>query len=202
MVEGKLISSKRSKLYIKAVCIILAVFSVYAFYMTRLDAFIYATLFFVIVVILLFLNFGKLADEVYDCGDSLLVKMGGKSEEVSLANIQKIDSAKGANHIVISLTEPGKFGSKFVFFTPDLHKPSVLGLFQKHPLAEDLMRRAKSASSRAREGNGTMKTLFCPCAPKTTFERVGRNALHHSADHFSGAMRRILQETQNEPYGC
>ncbi|GHT96067.1 hypothetical protein AGMMS49545_20170 [Betaproteobacteria bacterium] len=134
----------------KALLIILAVFSGYVFYVTRADAFIYAALFFVVGVLLVFFGPSRFADEVYDCGDFLLVKRGKKSEELSLANIQKVTSAKmkGSAIITLFLIAPGAFGKKIAFIVSSSYRLTVVGAFKTHPLAEDLTRRVRQAQAK------------------------------------------------------
>lgn len=57
--------------------------------------------------------FPKLVDEVHDCGDSLLVKNQGATEQVPLANIQNVNAQQF--WITLQLVRPGKFGSEVSF---------------------------------------------------------------------------------------
>ena len=60
-----------------------------------------------------------LVDEVYDCGDSLLIKNGGREEMIPLSNIMNVSAITLMNpqRITLRLVRPGKFGSE-VSFSP------------------------------------------------------------------------------------
>jgi hypothetical protein len=155
MAEGKLISSKviafdESPLYVKAIVIIAAVFGGYVFYgvLGGWGFFLGA-----LMLLPLFVH-SKYADEVYDCGNFLLVKKDGKSEEVALSSIQKVTFFRpwrGAPIITLFLREPR--GKRIIFaivLTTGFWAP-LTSLFKRtHPLAEDLTRRARFAVSRER----------------------------------------------------
>ena len=55
-----------------------------------------------------------LVDEVYDCGDFLLVKNRGKEEAVQLSNIININTNMSVkpSRITLKLVKPGKFGAE------------------------------------------------------------------------------------------
>lgn len=87
-----------------------------------------------------------LVDEVYDCGDSLLVRNRGEEERVALANIMNVNASMNMNppRITLRLVEPGKFGGEIAF--------SPIGGFSFNPLArnkiaEDLIDRVHRARS-------------------------------------------------------
>jgi len=85
-------------------------------------------------------------DEVYDCGDSLLVKKAGQEEMVPLSSIININEQ--TTMITLRLVRGGKFGTD-ISFSPSKHSP--LGLvpfkFPKNEVAEDLIIRVDRARS-------------------------------------------------------
>jgi len=85
-------------------------------------------------------------DEVYDCGDSLLVKKAGQEEMVPLSSIININDQ--TTMITLRLVRGGKFGTD-ISFSPSKHSP--LGLvpfkFPKNEVAEDLIIRVDRARS-------------------------------------------------------
>ncbi|MCL2020528.1 MAG: hypothetical protein FWG81_00090 [Betaproteobacteria bacterium] len=85
-----------------------------------------------------------LVDEVYDCGDSLLVKNRGIEERVALANIMNVSSSTNVNpsRITLRLVKPGKLGSE-ISFSPAA--PFTINPFAKIPVAEDLIVRVDKA---------------------------------------------------------
>lgn len=88
-----------------------------------------------------------LADEVYDCGDFLLVRKSGDEDRVPLANIVNVNFAMNMRpaRITLTLETPGKFGSEIVFALP----PKLyLSPFPKSELAADLIARAHAARGR------------------------------------------------------
>ena len=88
-----------------------------------------------------------LADEVYDCGDALLVKNRGEEELVPLSNIMNVSASTLVNppRIALRLITPGKFGSEIAFSPITGFR---LNPFAKNPVAEDLMLRVHQAASR------------------------------------------------------
>jgi len=90
-----------------------------------------------------------LADEVYDGGDYLLVKMRGEEERVALANIMNVSAATTSNplRITLRLIKPGRFGPE-ITFAP--HTPLSFNRFAKNVIAEDLIVRAHEARLRSR----------------------------------------------------
>lgn len=91
-----------------------------------------------------------LADEVYDCGDFLVVKNRGLEERVPLSNIMNVSASMNMNprRITLRLVAPGKLGQE-ISFSPAA--PFTRNLFAKNPVAEDLIVRVdKARSKRAR----------------------------------------------------
>jgi hypothetical protein len=87
-----------------------------------------------------------LMDEVYDCGDSLLVKNGGQEQSIPLADIINVSVSTNTNppRITLKLANPGTFGSD-VSFSPAC--PFSLNPFAKNPIAENLIQRVDQARS-------------------------------------------------------
>lgn len=82
-----------------------------------------------------------LMDEVYDNGDSLIVRNAGLEEIIPLRNIENVRSSlqNRPPRITISLKQPCQFGKEVSFFPP-----RTFVLFGQHPLAVDLLKRAKA----------------------------------------------------------
>jgi hypothetical protein len=87
-----------------------------------------------------------LMDEVYDCGDYLLVKKGGQEDTVLLSNINyvRFSNARGGAQprIRLSLDAPGKFGAE-ILFAP-LQNPFAP---RTNGVADDLVARVNKARS-------------------------------------------------------
>ena len=85
-----------------------------------------------------------LMDEVYDCGDSLLVKNGGREERIKLSEIIGVSVSTLVNppRVTLRLARPGPFGSE-IAFSPA--RPFTLNPFAKFPIAEDLVVRVDRA---------------------------------------------------------
>ena len=85
-----------------------------------------------------------LADEVFDCGDALLVRKAGKEERIALSNIINVSMSVGTNppRLTLRLDKPGRFGSEVVF-SPET--PMRLNPFAKNRIAEDLIVRVDRA---------------------------------------------------------
>jgi hypothetical protein len=87
-----------------------------------------------------------LVDEVYDCGDSLLVQKRGEEDSVPLSNIINVNFStdrRGVSaRITLTLAAPGKFGTEISFAPPPQFYLSSL---PKNDIAEDLLVRADKA---------------------------------------------------------
>lgn len=90
-----------------------------------------------------------LADEVYDCGDSLLVKNRGEEERIFLSNIMNVSASTQMNppRITLRLVSPSRFG-KEVSFCPITK--FTLNPFAKDQVSEDLILRVDQARSQRR----------------------------------------------------
>jgi hypothetical protein len=88
-----------------------------------------------------------LADEVYDCGESLLIRNRGSEERIALSNIMNVNVSTHMNpqRVTLRLVKPGAFGDE-VAFSP-VAKPS-LNPFAKNPVAEDLIVRVDRARTK------------------------------------------------------
>lgn len=86
---------------------------------------------------------GAMADEVFDCGDTLLVKRGTVECQVRIADIKSLaDKTHGKEYrIVLKLRRPCPVGSK-VAFAPILTGPNF---FKAHPIAKDLRSRIEES---------------------------------------------------------
>ena|ERR1700674_3928335 len=91
-------------------------------------------------------NIRDLMDEVYDCGDYLLVKRRGEEDTVLLSNINYVyfstDRRGAQRRIHLRLDRPGKFGTEISFAPP----PNIF-FPRRNGIAEDLVSRADKARS-------------------------------------------------------
>jgi hypothetical protein len=85
-----------------------------------------------------------LVDEVYDEGDSLLIKNRGIEERLPLWNIMNVSASTLVNppRISLRLVTPGRFGPE-ISFSPA--KPFSLNPFAKNAIADDLIVRVDQA---------------------------------------------------------
>ena len=89
----------------------------------------------------------RLADEVYDQGDFLLVRKGPDEERIALSNVMNVSSSLSTNppRVTLRFAKPGRFGEKIAFMP-------VIGLrlnpFARIPIVDDLIVRADRARSR------------------------------------------------------
>ena len=91
----------------------------------------------------------KLADEVYDDTDCLLVRRGHVEATIPLAAISDVSTRGffGTPRITLTLGAPGAFGSKIEFLPVPLMS---FGFASKSDVAEDLLVRADRARTNAR----------------------------------------------------
>jgi hypothetical protein len=92
-----------------------------------------------------------LVDEVYDCGDYLLVRNRGLEERIELSNIMNVNASIFMNppQITLRLINPGRNGNE-ITFSPATPAGFVLNPFAKNAIAEDLIMRAHHAKTGAR----------------------------------------------------
>ena len=87
-----------------------------------------------------------LMDEVYDCGDHLLIRNRGEETSVRLADVVNVSATTMVNPPRITLrvagAETGKLGGD-IAFSPS--RPLFYNPFRLNPIAEDLMMRADEA---------------------------------------------------------
>jgi hypothetical protein len=85
-----------------------------------------------------------LADEVWDGGDHLVVKMGSDSETVALSNIMNVSASTLVNppRITLRLVNPGRFGREISFSPP---RNSLFKPFARNAVADDLIERVHRA---------------------------------------------------------
>lgn len=88
-----------------------------------------------------------LADEVYDCGDCLLVRIGGVEERIALSSIVNVSSDIACNRprrVELRLVAPGRLGVR-VAFVP---KPWLRGNpFARNAVTDDLIARVQRAQA-------------------------------------------------------
>ncbi len=89
-----------------------------------------------------------LADEVFDCGDHLVVHMHGEQELVPLGNVMNVSASTLVNppRITLRLVTPGRFGDE-IAFAPIT--PFSLNPFARNRIADDLIVRVDRARRRA-----------------------------------------------------
>ena len=85
-----------------------------------------------------------LADEVWDGGDHLVVKIGDQSESVPLSNIMNVSASTLVNppRITLRLVSPGRFGKEISFSPP---RNSMFNPFARNAVADDLIERVHRA---------------------------------------------------------
>lgn len=91
--------------------------------------------------------FWNLLDEVYDCGDSLLVRNQGEEDSIALSNVMNVSVTTHTNlpRIALRLVTPSRFGSELTFSPV---RKFTLDPFAKNKVAEDLMVRVDQARLR------------------------------------------------------
>ena len=87
-----------------------------------------------------------LVDEVWDCGDHLIVRNGALEESVPLANIMNVNATTLVNpaRITLRLMRPGQFGNEISFMPP---RAIVANPFARNVLADELVERVYRARS-------------------------------------------------------
>jgi len=85
-----------------------------------------------------------LADEVWDDGDSLVVKNGGQEQRIALSDIKNVSYSPFVNppRVTLSLRRPTVFGDEITFSAPLRLVP-----FSKSPVITDLIERVDQARS-------------------------------------------------------
>ena len=86
-----------------------------------------------------------LVDEVYDCGDSLLVKNRDTEERINLSNVMNVNVSSSTNppRITLRLVKPCRLGNE-IAFSPERQGFS-LNPFAKNKIGEDLIVRVDRA---------------------------------------------------------
>jgi len=83
-----------------------------------------------------------LADEVFDDGNTLVVRFGSEEERIPLSEIMNISYTNMSNpsRVTLTLRTPGRFGKEVSFSPPQSFVP-----FAKSPIVADLIERADAA---------------------------------------------------------
>jgi hypothetical protein len=86
-----------------------------------------------------------LADEVWDDGDSLVVKNNGQEQRIALSDIKNVSYSPFVNppRVTLSLRRPTVFGDEITFSAPVRLVP-----FSKSPVITDLIERVDLARSK------------------------------------------------------
>jgi hypothetical protein len=86
-----------------------------------------------------------LADEVYDCGESLLVRNRGKEERVNLSNIMNVNVSSFTNppRITLRLDNASRLFGSEIAFSPETWQS--INPFAKNKVGEDLIVRVDQA---------------------------------------------------------
>lgn len=84
----------------------------------------------------------NLADEVWDDGDTLVVKKGGQEERIALSDIKNVNYSVMTSppRVVLSLRRPSVFGDQVAFCAPIRFIP-----FASSPIIDDLIERIDAA---------------------------------------------------------
>jgi len=102
----------------------------------------------IVLIVFGFVFFKKivwdLADEVYDRGDVLIFRKGGKEQQINLNNIINIDYASmgSPERVVIHVRTEGPIGKELAFNLPMRFNP-----FSKNPLVRELIERVDDAKN-------------------------------------------------------
>lgn len=85
-----------------------------------------------------------LADEVYDCGDSLLVRYRGVEERILMTAIESVNASTTVNprRVVLQLNPAGPWGAQIAFIPMSALR---LNHFANNPIAQDLAARVRGA---------------------------------------------------------
>ncbi len=85
-----------------------------------------------------------LADDVFDKGNELIFRKGGKEQRVSLRDIINIDYAhmSSPERVVVHVRTEGSIGKELAFNLPVRFNP-----FAKNPLVQELIERVDRAKS-------------------------------------------------------
>jgi hypothetical protein len=84
----------------------------------------------------------NLVDEVFDVGDALLVRSGGREERIALADIKNVNyfPYMSPPQVTLSLRRPTVFGDTIVFCAPFRIMP-----LSSSPIIDDLVDRIDAA---------------------------------------------------------
>ena len=122
-----------------------------------------------------------LVDEVFDCGDFLLVRKRGQQDAIQFSNIINVNFAMNQKpaRITLTLDHPGKFGSAILFALPP---KTYLSPLPRSEVAEDLIARAHAARTRKNEGQRGVSGVEV-CQHETDKHERGfcKQGLNHSA---------------------
>jgi hypothetical protein len=88
-----------------------------------------------------------LVDEVWDAGDTLIVRNKGQEERIALSEIMNVNYSPMMNppRVTLSLRRPSTFGDKVTFCAPSRFVP-----FASSPIIDELIARVDAARGRAR----------------------------------------------------
>ena len=88
-----------------------------------------------------------LVDEVWDAGDTLVVRNKGQDEPIALADIINVSYSPLVNppRVTLTLRTPGTFGDKVAFCVA-----KRMWQFSSNPMVDELIRRVDAARTRAR----------------------------------------------------
>jgi hypothetical protein len=85
-----------------------------------------------------------LVDEVWDDGETLVIRKGGQEERVALTDIKNIGySLMNPPRVTLSVRQPTTFGEQIAFMPPVYLVP-----FSKSPIIDDLIDRVDQARQR------------------------------------------------------
>ena len=100
--------------------------------------------FFIFFVIKKFIS--PLADEVYDCGDELLVKRGGREDRIRFSDVMNVNYsvATKPSVIILDLRKESSLGKQIRFCAPASTK-----MFERNPLIGELITKVDDAKRKA-----------------------------------------------------
>jgi hypothetical protein len=107
----------------------------------------------IVILVMIFLTYflwRDTAEEVYDCGDFLLVKRGRLKEKIAFKDIAEVTSVKKRGNIIVilDLAYPGKTGTRITFLSNE--KVSFFNPVKKSIIEKSIAQRVNAAKSNTR----------------------------------------------------
>jgi hypothetical protein len=162
----KLISKKGMAFYYKVSPYIFLGFGIFAIFFIastadNLSDVIPVIIFFLVAIFVLKLFVKDFVEEVYDCGDFLLIKNRNTEEKIPFKNMKNVThrfQRGGELLITLHLLYPGQFGSRITFIS------TTAGVsrnpFKTPLIVEELMQRVRTAESGATMNEFVMQNMM------------------------------------------